>query len=495
MAAPGVPVKGTANAGTATSVTPSYPASVAANDIIWLLAISHQPVSIGVIDLPSGFTQVAQGTYQNSAPANQGRAALFWKRAAGGESGTVTVSRTGDTGVDGVFFAQMYKQSGCNTSGDPYDAVTPTYGPGNATVQYGSVTVGGSERTLLAFIAQADNASTVDPPSTYSGLVNDVTSSGTDAELLLCYKQNVSTDGSTTSTGGETEGWTTFHVSVAPVAAVSHATSGTLAGPGSTIAGSASSATTRPSSGVLVGPGSAIVGSASRTHVHASTGVLAGPGSAIVGSASRTHVHPTTGVIVGPSATIAGSADRQGTTVTHETSGALSGQGSAIVGSADSATIRTSSGILTGQGSAVAGTAARTRVHATTGVLQSQGSVVSGTAAHIAIHTAAGSLIAQGSIIVGSANRIGEPINHETTGALVGPGSAASGSANRISSGIMHEATGTIIGQGSMMLGYARNLFPHDSLPSSIPGRGSVSSRAEDEKKTRSPQIPTGRRT
>lgn len=217
MAAPVVVSEGTASAGTSTSVTPSYPASVGAGDIVFLLAISNQPVSIGVINTPTDWAEVAQSTYQDSAASNRGRAALFWRRASGALSGTVTVTRTGDTGTDGVFFAQIYRVTGCIGTGDPWDG-TPaaTYGPGNATVNFAAPTVSGSERTLLAFCAQADNASTVDPPSGYSGLATDTTTSGTDAELRLLYLENVSSGSATTATGGETEGWATFHLAVKP---------------------------------------------------------------------------------------------------------------------------------------------------------------------------------------------------------------------------------------------------------------------------------------
>lgn len=218
MAAPVVVSKGTASAATTATVTPSYPASVGADDIVFLLAISNQPVSIGVINTPTDFAEVAQGTFQNNTPADRGRVALFWRRATGSLTGTVSVTRTGDTGTDGVFFAQMYRVTGCVTTGDPWDAVTPRYGPGNATVTFDAVTVSGTERTLLAFCAQADNASTVDPPASYSGLVTDTTTSGTDAELRLLYLENQSSGPSTTATGGETEGWATFHVAVAPPA-------------------------------------------------------------------------------------------------------------------------------------------------------------------------------------------------------------------------------------------------------------------------------------
>lgn len=216
MAAPYVASKGTASAVTTGASTPTYPASIVANDIIFLLAISHQPVSIGVIDTPSGFAEVAQGTYQNNSSVNQGRAALFWRRASGSLSGTVSVTRTGDTGTDGVFYSQIYRVVGAVTSGDPWDAATTDYGPGNATVDVPAVTVSGAERTLLAFIAQADNASTVDPPANYVGLVSDTTATGTDAELRLCHRRNIDAGSATTATGGETEGWAVFHLSMIP---------------------------------------------------------------------------------------------------------------------------------------------------------------------------------------------------------------------------------------------------------------------------------------
>lgn len=221
MVAPYVASKGTASAVTTGASTPTYPASVAANDIIFLLVISHQPVSIGVIDTPTSFTEVAQGTYANSGSTNQGRAALFWRRASGSLTGTISVTRTGDTGVDGVLFAQMYRVVGAVTSGDPWDAATTDYGPGNATIDIPSVTVSAAERTLLAFVAQADNAATVDPPPGYIGLVTDTTTTGTDAELRVFHRRNIDTGAATTAAGGETTGWASFHVSVKPAATYS----------------------------------------------------------------------------------------------------------------------------------------------------------------------------------------------------------------------------------------------------------------------------------
>ena len=212
---------GTAAAGTGTSVAPAYPISVQIDDIIFLLALSYQPNGIDLIALPSGFSYVFAGAisgplFYNSVPSLVGRAGLFWRRADGSESGTITVTRTGDTGADTCFFAQTYCVRGCEPSGNPWDDAQWDDGPGNATVDWAAVTVSASERTLLAFCVQANDVATVDPPAGYAGAVRDTTTEGTHGELRLLYKQDVSSDGAVTATGGETAGWATFHVSVKP---------------------------------------------------------------------------------------------------------------------------------------------------------------------------------------------------------------------------------------------------------------------------------------
>jgi hypothetical protein len=74
-------------------------------------------------------------------------------------------------------------------------------------------------------------------------------------------------------------------VNSALVASVTHAATGVLVGPGTTLAGSAARTTTHGSSGVLVGPGAALAGSAAILRVHEADGALAGPGAAIAGQA------------------------------------------------------------------------------------------------------------------------------------------------------------------------------------------------------------------
>lgn len=74
-------------------------------------------------------------------------------------------------------------------------------------------------------------------------------------------------------------------VNSALVASVTHAATGALTGPGSTLAGSAARTTTHGSSGALVGPGAALAGSAAILRVHEADGALAGPGAVLAGSA------------------------------------------------------------------------------------------------------------------------------------------------------------------------------------------------------------------
>lgn len=261
--------------------------------------------------------------------------------------------------------------------------------------------------------------------------------------------------------------------------ATTHATTGALVGPGSTVAGSAAHIAVHGTTGALTGPGSSIVGSAARTRAHPTSGALSGPGSLIVGSARHNAPHPTSGDLTGPGSVVSGSAAR---TRVHPSTGDLVGQGSEVVGSAARTRVHPSSGALTGPGSEIAGSAARTRVHPssgalvgpgaqvvgdadhqgaagthdTTGTLVGQGSAVAGSAARLRAFAASGALVGQGSAIAGSAARVAGPVSHATSGALVGAGSAVAGSAARTSPAVSHDTSGALVGPGSLLNGQAQ---------------------------------------
>ena len=93
-----------------------------------------------------------------------------------------------------------------------------------------------------------------------------------------------------------------------------------------------STATTHATTGALTGPGSTVAGSAARTRAHPTSGTLTGPGAAVAGTAEHIAIPATSGVLTGPGATVAGTAARVAAAVTHDTSGALVGPGAAVNG-------------------------------------------------------------------------------------------------------------------------------------------------------------------
>jgi hypothetical protein len=112
---------------------------------------------------------------------------------------------------------------------------------------------------------------------------------------------------------------------------VTHATSGTLTGQGSVIAGTSLHKRKHLNTGAIVGAGSTVAGVAARKRQHATTGALVGS-SAIAGTASRALIvaHPAAGVLVGASSAVAGTAAHKRK---HITTGALVGH-AAITGAA-----------------------------------------------------------------------------------------------------------------------------------------------------------------
>jgi hypothetical protein len=189
---------------------------------------------------------------------------------------------------------------------------------------------------------------------------------------------------------------------------------------------------THDTSGTLAGQGSTVAGAAARTRQHATTGALTGPGSTVAGSSARLRAFATSGTLTGQGSTLTGSAARVGGPVTHATTGTLSGQGTTLAGAATRFRAHPTSGVLSGQGSALAGTARHNVPHATSGTLAGQGTTLAGSAARTRAHAASGVLAADGAIIVGSALRIGAPVTHDTSGALIGQQSIIVGDATLI---------------------------------------------------------------
>jgi hypothetical protein len=118
------------SAGTATtvagggsaSVTPGSPAGFAANDIL-IIYLSHDSDPV-TYTWPSGFTQL----YKDTLTLDGQTQAAAWKRAAGGD--TLTVTRSATTGA---IVAQCAAWSGRDTTNPPVGATTATNNSANAS--------------------------------------------------------------------------------------------------------------------------------------------------------------------------------------------------------------------------------------------------------------------------------------------------------------------------------------------------------------------------
>jgi hypothetical protein len=200
MAAPAFISKGTKDEGNGASVTPTYPGGIQAGDKIYVMALNIQG-TVGTISYA--------GTLVSEEVFAWGTAALFYNTATGSESGTITVNRSGSTGGIGDFFmAQIYVIRGDGSFLTIEDS-DPNNGA-SGTVTWDALTVAGNERTLLAV---ADyNGSGVAAPSGYTTDATDGSIGISGSTLILNTQEDVSSDGSVTSSS--TGDWATWHVSV-----------------------------------------------------------------------------------------------------------------------------------------------------------------------------------------------------------------------------------------------------------------------------------------
>lgn len=201
MAAPSYKAKGTIGETTGSSVSFTYP-TVAANDLLFLVILESE---LKAITVNSSWTQRAKQFIPAGSPTYV--AYLYSKLATGSETGTEAVTRVSSTG-DNTFAAQVYSYDG-----DNYITIENTSKNANTTdtVTFSAVTVGGTERTLAAFVVNVFGAGVTTP----SGYTESATDTLSDNTVFECNtKANVSTDGAVTGTGGSGFGWATFHVAI-----------------------------------------------------------------------------------------------------------------------------------------------------------------------------------------------------------------------------------------------------------------------------------------
>lgn len=133
----------------------SYPSTIVANDILCVMVTASDNV---VSTMPAGWT-LKQGTNNGTGS----RTEVWWYRADGTETGTVTVTRSGGGPAAGL----MSAIAGAATTGDPIEAISAspnsTASTSVATASLTGVTAG----SLIGFLAATRSADT-DLSSDYS---------------------------------------------------------------------------------------------------------------------------------------------------------------------------------------------------------------------------------------------------------------------------------------------------------------------------------------
>ena len=162
MAAPALQTSTSLTGGNGTSAVVTLPASIAANDII---IVSIYKENTNAVTPPAGYAEIGTAP-TTTAPQGQ---YTFWYRAAGGESGTVTFSWTGN-----VFrAAAAHRISGCITSGNPYEGALAT-NSSNSNVATLNVSLASTSADSLLWWAGTDFAggNTWTAPTGYSNLTD-----------------------------------------------------------------------------------------------------------------------------------------------------------------------------------------------------------------------------------------------------------------------------------------------------------------------------------
>jgi len=167
-------IVGVATAGT-TGINVNYPATVNSDDILILYLNGKAAVTW---DLPSGFTSISGA-----------RRAIYWRRASGSESGTITC--TNDNASSMSMYGIIYRFSGCATSGNPYEGYATT--TGNSTTvdipDLASATTG-IERLCICATSVNDDVTASDNATNYSQANTQRITTGSDGSFhLYTYQQ------------------------------------------------------------------------------------------------------------------------------------------------------------------------------------------------------------------------------------------------------------------------------------------------------------------
>lgn len=199
MAAPTYQAVGAFGETTTATVSFTYPA-LAANDLLFLLVYDNGYGGTLTIDASWTIIKLLR---------NYGGVRLFRKVATGSETGTENITRGGTYTPGTTFAAQCF-----SFRGDAFITVEnfATQTGISDTITWPTVSVGGTERTMAAFVVNRYGGN----PGLPTGYTfqSDDQLVGDSTYFELSTKTNVSVGSSTTATGGSIDGWSAIHVAI-----------------------------------------------------------------------------------------------------------------------------------------------------------------------------------------------------------------------------------------------------------------------------------------
>jgi hypothetical protein len=201
--------KGTVGESTTSPVAPTYPASIAANDLLVVAVCIAHSTSTPTCTTPSGYTLINEAA--ESSGTDRHSLHVYYKWAAGTESGTLSITIGGLGGANVCAIAQIWRISGVNTSSayesDSISAEwTTTYDPCLGSGAYwDTVSITPTDTRLLVLVSGFDNDTTTlgTPTGGWTSTTKDSTTLGFDASIELFYLQTATPYSSQNlSTGG-----------------------------------------------------------------------------------------------------------------------------------------------------------------------------------------------------------------------------------------------------------------------------------------------------
>ena len=194
------------------NVDVTYPSSPSSDDIFILFAgCSRTDVTYGAV---SGWN----GPIQKNTEPGDATAAWYWKRSAGTESGTVTVTRSPTQGTSYGVIA-MFR--GCVTTEAPHEQEATNQADSN-TASSSSVTPTTDDTRIVCLIAVEDDVSI----ATLSGgdyaedfELNDATGQDFAFAVDSFAMSTATTEGAQTASLGGTDSWITFTLALKSLAA------------------------------------------------------------------------------------------------------------------------------------------------------------------------------------------------------------------------------------------------------------------------------------